>query len=194
MNTGVKDRNGREIGVDLTGWWQDDLKLFNEPFNYLRDRQNPMLRAFETQVTGRDVFGRPIQGIDRLDNLIQTFGPGGELISSGAKILTGNTDPAELIRAGSGVLAVGNVSSLPRQSDAILGKYASKLLRMNGLPDDRDRVFQLSQLMRKQYAQTGSVLGGDVIYWIAAQRRARKRTGIPWLYEESKKTLRSLSR
>lgn len=195
MNSGVKDKNGREIGIDLSGWWQDDLKLLNEPFNYLRDRQNPMLRTFETQVTGRDVFGRPIQGIDRLDNLLQSFGPPGELILGGSKFVADpHAGAADALRAASGIAAVGNVSSLPRQSDAIVGKYADKLLRMNGIPNDKDRIFELSQLMRRQYAQTGALYGGEVNSWIANQRRSRQRTGLPWLWEEGKRALRQALR
>lgn len=199
MNTGVKDHNGREVGVDLTGWWQDDLKLFNEPFNYIRDRQNPMLREFTEQVSGRDLFGRSIQNMDRLESLIQAVGPIGEAITGGAEfagaaIRGEGFDPAAAIRAASGVAAVGNVSSLPREADALVAKMAGKILRQSGLPDDKDRIYELSQRMRKSYSQTGSLYDGEVNSWIASQRRAQRKKPLTWLWQEGKAALRDLAK
>ena len=101
-------------------------------------------------------------------------------------------DLRKLIRAASGVAAVGNVSALPTRVDMRVQKAATKLLRNQGLPTDKDRVYDLSILMKRDVAQGGDGYGGDVEYRIAAQRRAHKRTGFPWLWDQKMRDLRNL--
>ena len=74
--------------MDLAGRYQDDLKLFNDPLAYLRDRQSPLLREVTVLTTGRDVFGRPLEGATKVQQVVQGFGPMGELATSVGKMAT----------------------------------------------------------------------------------------------------------
>lgn len=159
-----------------------------------------MLREAYGQVTGRNTFGQPITGPERLESLIQMTGPPGEIASlaaSGVAHAVRGENPFTLsgtIRAMSDVGALGNVSALPRESDAIFNKYAAKILRDSGLPDDKDRVFELSQLMKRNKAQGGNGFGGEVKTYIAIQQRQYQKHDIPWLWQQGKRVVRNFGR
>lgn len=194
--TGIKDRKGREQGVDVIGWWQDDVKLFSDPFSFIRGRVAPQWKVVGSTINGRDEFGRPIQGAEKLEGIINSFGPIPEMITGGIQAAQhGGLNGAEALRVGSGAAAVGNVSSLPKPIDAAIGKIAGKLLRQAGLPDDSDAVWELSRMMRQNFSQSGSLYGEDVASWLAYKRRDSKHGHyIRPLWNEMRHLLRETTR
>jgi hypothetical protein len=193
--TGIRDAKGHEQGLDMIGWWQDDVKLFSDPFSFFRDRQNPMIRTGQAVVTGRDQFGQEIVGMDRLENILQSFGPASDVAHAGAGLMKGSDRPSDLLRGASGLLAVGNVANLPKPMDAAISKMATKILRVNGLPQNDDRVWELSRLLRQNFAMSGSLYGGNLTTWIAYQRRSyEKSKTLGPLWNHASRALRDMAR
>ena len=107
-------------------------------------------------------------------------------------MITGNTEPGDLLRAGTGLAAVGNVSALPTTADVNANRAAVRILEDQGLPTDKDRVYQLSTLLKRNVAQHTRPYEGDVPFWIASQKRQYQRTGWPYLWDQKKRDLREL--
>lgn len=185
------DDKGRQMGVDLVGWWQDDLKLFNDSWMFLENRLNPLLRVVNQTVTGRDVFGNELDGMERWENLIDQLGPPAVIPSAAIRAAKGEMTPAEGLRSGSEFLAVGNVSALPHYHDVAIAKMSEKILRMNGLSVHRDNIFELSKYIRQNIRMSGSWYGDNIQSFVAYRKRSQEHNfPITSLWRKGKEIIR----
>jgi len=176
MRTGSRAPGGREVGVDLVGWWQTDLQLFNHPFNFIFNRLNPALKVAQETIQGRDYLGRSMTTGQTINNIISSFGAGYEFLTEPAQIaarlshgppLTGG----ELLQHGSRLLATGNVAVLPRPLDAAIGRMAKKILIRQNIPANSDNIFQLSRLLRSNLTNGRDMVDDQVINWLSYYKR-----------------------
>lgn len=170
--TGLYDDRGRELGVDLVGWWQDDLKLFNDPWTFLEHRMNPLLRSTYQQIHGTDAFGNELSGMERYENLFRQLGPLSSIPETIHNAATGELDARQAVKQGSEFLAIGNVSSLPRVQDVVLAKYAEKIIRDVGLPVRREDVYEITKLMKQNHRMSGNLYGKNINTWLAYKLRS----------------------
>lgn len=201
MRTGLRNAAGREVGLDMLGWWQDDLKVFNNPFDFIKDRLNPVLRVGEETISGRDFAGRQMTMPQRLINIGRSFGPpteAAELAIRGIQsAVPGGAPPVsggELLQRTTGVLATGNVSTLPRPLDIYISRYAEHLLAQNGIPKSEDNVFELSRILRGNYLAGGGLIDNSVMYYLAYRRRGHKineplAAPVDWMWQEGRRVM-----
>lgn len=172
--TGWRSATGREVGLDVLGWWQDDLKLFNDPIAYLGGRLNPVFKVANETVTGRDYAGRDMTYSQRLENLLHSFGPPTEAAELAARSLTPGAPPVtsgELASRISGVSATFNVAALPRPIDAAIARFAEKLLVQAHLPKNEYLVFELSRLLRSNVLSGQQLIDNRVVTYLSYRRR-----------------------
>jgi len=172
--TGWRNATGREMGLDVLGWWQDELKLFNNPLEYLLGRLNPAFKVAGETITGRDFAGRDMTYPQRLENLARSFGPPTETVEFGARALTPGSPSisgGEFAQRVSGISATFNVSALPRPMDAAVARFSEKLLTRSGLPRNEYLVFELSRLLRSNILSGQDLIDNRVITYLAYRQR-----------------------
>ena len=181
--TGLRNAQGREIGLDVLGFWQDDLKLFNAPFDFVASRLNPVLRVVGETVNGRDYMGRDMRGIDKFENIIRSLGVPTETAELAARgiqsAVPGGAPPmsgGEVLQRVSGALATFNVATLPRPMDAAIGKMAERLLRRQGVPVNSDNVWELSRLIRSNILNGTAPVNNSVVLYLAFRRQSHMRS------------------
>lgn len=170
--TGMKNAKGQEMGLDLTGWWQQDLKMFNHPMNFIAGRLNPVLNVAAETITGRDYLGREMTPGQSIENIIGSFGPLAQIPEAIGRVAGGlPMTSGEALKIGSGMAATGNVATLPTPADVAISRFAKKLLVQQGLVATSDNVFQLSKILRANILYGQDVVDGQVINYLAYQRR-----------------------
>lgn len=179
MRTGLRGANGREVGIDLLGWWQQDLQQFSHPMDYISSKLNPVLKIAGETISGRDYLGREMTTGQKITNIFRSFGPPSELTDLAIRELQGafpggapGPTAGERLQRISGILATGNVASLPRPVDVTIGKLAGKLLAGQHLPVTSDNIFELSRLLRSNILSGNSIIDGRVITYLSYKRRA----------------------
>jgi hypothetical protein len=196
MRTGYRDPNGREMGLDVIGWWQDDVRLFNAPFNYMYNRLNPALRLTQEIISGRDYLGRAMTPGQRVGTILTSFGPLPEIASdvyrlgqaaSGGRPIRG----AEGIQMLSRSAAAFRTATLPRPMDAVVGKFAKKLLLKQGIPATDEDIYELSKLLRGNLLANKDMIDGRVINYLAYRRRGEviKHPAATALWQEARRVL-----
>lgn len=169
--TGVYNSQGREIGVDVLGWWQDDLKLFNHPWDYISGRLNPMLTIAHEVVTSRDWLGREVTTGEKIGDVAQSLGPYAGIPSAVATMATGRTAPSDIIGDVGRNLTLYNTSQLPTPMDAALGKIARKTLIDQGLPATGDNIHHLAGIMRNNLVNSRDLIDGSVVSFLSYMKR-----------------------
>lgn len=198
IRTGVYDQNKREVGVDIAGWYADDIKLFSDPAKYFMNRLSPMIQATHTAISGRDAFGRSIGGLELADETINEFGPLGSMMDAAARLgLQGKVTGADAIKGSLATSDIGSSASLPRPGDLKLQAMAYQALQKYGLPTDDDRIYELQQMIGSNIRQGKSGMDGAVLDWLAFQRRSYirqepKSAGTRWLFRQTQHGLRSM--
>lgn len=169
------DKNGRALGIDLLGWWQDDLKLFNDPLKLLYGKLSPQLRAIGEFVSGTNYLGQPVEGIDRVEQALQSFGtPVGwaeTALRTAQDVANGGIRPETAVRGGMDALSVGSATSLPRSSEMAIDRLAKRLLSEQGLPSDDSRVFDLGRILKSNLTIGAPLIDGRVVDYLVYQRR-----------------------
>ena len=149
--TGLIGDNGREIGVDLTGWWQQDNVFFADIPAFARSKLNPALEIVHEQLTGRDYFGRKMDVPMRLAAIAGQVGPlasiAGTAVQAG-RIARGEMEVGEAVRTGLRDIAVGNVATFALPLDVYYSKMATRLLESRGVPATEENVMDLSKHMK----------------------------------------------
>jgi len=173
MRTGWKGANGKEVGLDLLGWWQTDLQALNHPFNYIGNRLNPAIKTGYETVTGHDAFGRSMSPSQNIANIFSSLGPLPEAFSMAARVLRPGPkiSKGEMLQAGSRLLAAGNVASLPRPMDVAIDRMARKLLRNQKLPQNDENVFDLSRILRSNLLNGKELFDNRVMTLLAYKKR-----------------------
>lgn len=201
IRTGVYDRNRREVGVDVAGWWADDVKMFGDPAKYFMNRLSPMIQVAHTMISGRDAFGRSIGGLELADEIANEFGPLGAMGDVGARVLNrhGSMSGADAIKGVLGSTDIGSSASLPRPVDQVLQGLSYRILRQQGLPQDDDRIYELQQILASNQRQGKPIVDGAVLTWLAYQRLSYVRqfpkpAGIRYLWKETQMALRNIGR
>ncbi len=200
IRTGVYDQNKREVGVDVAGWYADDIKLMSDPTKFFMNRLSPMLQVAHTAISGRDAFGRSIGGIELLDQASNEFGPTGSMADAAARALSGSgTTGANAIKGFLGSSDLGSSASLPNVSDLRLQGMAHRVLQKAGLPTDDDRIYELQQMIGSNVRNGKPALAGAVMTWLAYQRQSYERqfpkpAGIRYLFRSTQNVLRDLAR
>lgn len=197
MKTGLKSDTGRDVGLDLTGWWQDDLKLFGAPMDYAAARLSPILREGFNQVTGRDYLGRDMTSMQRIESIFRSTGVPAEAaelaIRVGQGIVPGGAPGpggGELLQRGTGVAAIANVSALPRPMDAMLAKMSKRLLKQVGIPQNEYAIFELSRLLRGNVISGREIIDQRVITYLAYRRRTfATKEPLGYLWEHGRRVM-----
>ena len=191
MKTKLRSATGRRIGVDLAGWWQDDIKLFNAPDQFLMGRLNPSLNAIKQMVEGRDYLGRRMTGMQRLDNLLKSFGPPAELAEFSIRgVEPGRMTGGELLQRASGIAATANISSLPATIDVTISRVAKRILREQGIPANEDNVYDIARQMRINLLQGGDITQGVISSLAYMKRQHEREAGIAsWLWQKGREVL-----
>jgi len=193
MQTKMRTATGRKMGIDLIGWWQDDLKFFNSPDKFFMSRLNPSVRAVGETFDGRDFVGRKMTNAQRIENLLRSFGPPAEAVELAVRATQGDMKAAELVRRISGVAATGNVSALPRPMDVAISEQATQLLKRSNIPANDDHVYELVRLMRGNMMMGQPMIDQSVMNYLAYRRRASKRDEpLVHLYYEAREAIASL--
>ncbi len=173
MNTGSKDSKGRQIGVDLTGWWQDEFRFFNHPFDFMMNRANPVFKIGVETLEGRDYLGRPMTTGQTIGNIISSVGPPAQIAADIAKIASGqHIASGDVWRMASRTLATGNVAALPPAMDVMLAKYAKKILINQGVPASSDYIYELAQRMRSNLLSGRELIDEGTVRLLAAHKRS----------------------
>ena len=173
MNTGSRDARGREIGVDLTGWWQDEFRFFNHPFDFLMNRVNPVLKVGVETLHSRDYLGRPMTTGQSIGNIISSFGPPAQIAADVAKVARGQRiRGGDVWQMASRTLATGNVAALPPAMDVMMAKYAKKILINQGIPATSDYVYELAQRMRSNLINGRELIDEGTVQLLAAHKRS----------------------
>jgi hypothetical protein len=177
MRTGSKDSRGREVGVDLTGWWQDEFRFASHPFDFIMNRLNPVLKVGLNTIEGRDYLGRPMTTGQTIGNIISSLGPPAQIGADVAKIartVAGKDRIAagDIWQMASRSLATGNVAVLPPAMNATLAKYARKILIQQGIPASSDHVYELAQRMRSNLLNGRDLIDEGTISLLASRKRS----------------------
>jgi len=183
--TGITDDRGNEVGIDLLGYWQDDIKAAGNPIQFLYDRSNPLIRLTTGIVQQRTGFGQAIGPQEMAGEITKAVGPLGEVVNLGLQKAAGaDLSPADQLRSVSGLLATGNVARIPSALEATIAKLADRTLREARVPVNQDRLYDLSRLIRSNYLEGRSALSGEALYYLASQRRLtqRQNPGV-WLFK-----------
>lgn len=199
MLTGLKTPEGRDLGLDLAGWWQDDLKLFNAPNQFLAGRLNPMIKVAGQTITGRDYLGRDMTPIQSMANIVRSFGPFGAATELGARgvrsLASGEPiEPGEVAQLLTRTAAMGNVSALPSPIDVTIGKLSQQILRRQGIPQNDYITFELSRLLRGNLIAGHQLIDNRVITYLAYRRRSLSTkeplgTGGDWLWAQARNAM-----
>jgi hypothetical protein len=197
IRTGMRDRKGRELGIDLLTWYQDDIKAFNDPLAWLWAGANPMLKASGQTLSGRDNFGRPMSIEERVLNFARSFGPPVTLpeavANTGASMLGGQAPNAgENIKAFGDALMLGNTSGLPRQYEIVLQRKSKQILEQVGIPTNADNIYELQQLMFAGIKSGQGAVNPLVIDYLARKRFTTKRSTVLNMMVEARKIWRQL--
>jgi len=173
MRTGLHGANGKEVGLDMLGWWQTDLQVLNHPLNFIANRLNPAIKTGYETVSGRDSFGRSMSPSQNIANIFSSLGPLPEAFSMAARVLRPGPkiSKGEMLQAGSRLLATGNVASLPRPMDVVIDRMARKLLRGQKLPQNDENVFDLSRILRSNLLNGKELFDNRVITLLAYKKR-----------------------
>lgn len=176
--TGVQDRNGRNLGIDLNGYWSDDSKMYGDPTMYFMNRISPQLQFTHTFLTGRDAFGRVITDENLIDGGLSQLGPISTATNALARSYNGGGEMSsgDKLKSAIEMSQLGSVSAMPRVKDLMFQKTAHRILRINGLPaDDPDKIYELQQILAAADAGHKMAGGGkQLINWIAQQKQAQK--------------------
>jgi hypothetical protein len=173
MNTGSRDARGRQIGVDLTGWWQDEFRFFNHPLDFLMNRVNPVLKVGVETLQSRDYLGRPMTTGQSIGNIISSFGPPAQIAGDVAKLARGQRiGGGDVWQMASRALATGNVAALPPAMDVMMAKYAKKILINQGIPATSDYVYELAQRMRSNLINGRELVDEGTVQLLAAHKRS----------------------
>lgn len=196
-HTGWRNVKGQEMGVDLTGWWQADLKMFNHPFDYIAGRLNPMLDVGYETIHSRDYLGRDMTTGQTIENIVNSLGPLGDIPQAVGRAASGSLTPGSALQSISGLAATGNVATLPVPMDVALAKMAKKILIAQGLTASNDNIWQLSRIMRANVLYGQSIIDGQVINYLAYQRRNEQMksgiaTGYDHLWQHARSVIRNL--
>jgi len=180
MDTDMKNSNGQSIGLDVIGWWETDLQVFNHPFNFMFNRLNPVLKLAGETIQGRDYLGRSMTTGQTIGNIISSFGVRLAAPAAGLGIVAREfrgppVTGGEALQMASRASGAFNVSTLPRPIDAALGKYAKRLLVKQGIPASSDNIFQLGRLLRQNLLSGKELVDDQVINFLAYYRRAENR-------------------
>lgn len=195
--TGWRNAKGQEVGIDLTGWWQADLKMFNHPFDFIAGRLNPMLNVGYETITSRDYLGRDMTTGQTIENIVNSLGPIGEIPQAIGRAAAGSLTPGSALQSLSGLSATGNVATLPVPMDVALAKMAKKMLIAQGLTASNDNIWQLSRIMRANMLYGQPLVDGQVINYLAYQRRNERMkagigTGFDHLWQHARSVIRNL--
>lgn len=200
IRTGVYDANKREVGVDLAGWYADDIKLFSDPAKYFMNRLSPMIQIVHTGISGRDAFGRSIGGLELADQTINELGPAGSMVDAAARFgLQGQVTGADAIK---GVLSssdIGSSASLPKPADLKLQMMAYRVLQKYNLPTDDDHIYELQQMIGSNIRRGKEPLDDAVQTYLAYQRRSYQRqmpksAAVRYLWRQTQNNLRDLAK
>jgi hypothetical protein len=196
MRTGLHDPNGREIGLDVIGWWQDDIRLFNAPLNFVQNRLNPSLRLANEVISGRDYLGRPMTPGQRIGDILTSFGPIPEIASDVFRVGQAATGGrpirgAEGLQMASRATATFRTSTLPRPMDAVVGKFAKKLLLKQGMAASDDNIYELSKLLRGNLLANRDMIDNRVIFYLANLRKnsVLKHPAATAIWQEARRVL-----
>jgi hypothetical protein len=192
--SGISNGRGSEFGVDMPGWWQDDSRMFNAPFQYAAGKLNPLLRVAGETVNGRDWKGRSMSGAETAENALNGLGgPVGQAVTIGARALTGGGPSVRSgLDAASALTGAGSFAALPRAFDVSVGNVAKRLLEQAGVPASDDRVYDLSRVLRAN-AYRGKLIDRSVLDRLAYERRTlEEQRPLTALWMRSKQALRNL--
>lgn len=198
--TGWFNAKGREMGLDVLGWWQGDLQLFSDFLGYVGNRLNPALQIAQQTITGRDFAGRSMTGMEKIGNIFQSFGPIPEAAMLATREIQGATGTGPPVTAGerlsriSGTLATGNVASLPRPIDVAIARVSKKLLQGQGIPANDDLVFELSRILRSNVLSGRDMIDNGVINYLAYRRRSHQidspiSGGVDYLWQSARRVV-----
>ena len=189
--TGAFDERGREIGLDMLGWWQDDLRAADHPLRFLWSKVNPVIPAAQAQFVGKDTQGREMSAPEQVEDLVGRFGPAADALKLIGRVGENQTmTAADKVRAATDVLAVGNAAMLPRPMDAALGKLSERLLRQFDVPATSDRTRELAQILRSNVLRGQSVLTDEAIHYLLYQQEALKKyNSWTWKWQRAKREL-----
>lgn len=184
IRTGVFNEKGRELGIDFLGWYQDDLKLTSNPLEWLWAGANPVIKEGVEFFSGRDYNGNALTMGKRLEGLATGFGTtsaAASLIAQGVRAATGTEDisTSDLIKTGSDVLTIPNVKTLPTHAEVTLSRVAKRILEEQGIPADKDAIYDLMQTMRGAILRDRDL--GDAILPYIAYKKRQYSQGTPFL-------------
>ncbi len=194
--TGISNGRGSDFGVDMLGWYQDDSRLFNAPFQYAAGKLNPLLRVTGETISGRDWAGRSMTGAERVENAINGLGgPVGQAVTMGARALSGGeANVRSGLDATSALTGAGTFAAMPRAFDVTIGNVAKRLLQQSAVPASDDRIFELSRILRQNAYRGRGLVDKSALEYLAYQRRtAEEQRPLSTLFERGKQALRALA-
>jgi hypothetical protein len=146
--TGIRDpRTGRELGVDLIAWYQDDLRLVSDPVKFFAHKANPLLKAIsENVLAGRDYTGRPLEGIERLENTIQALGPVGAILTTPGRVAVEGGSAGGAVAGAAIGAAGGALLGAPPEFTAIAGGAAGSLFGGDNSTEAMRQAFRIAGL------------------------------------------------
>lgn len=179
MRTGqVNPQTGRELGIDLLGWWQDDTKAMNNPMSYLVGKLNPLISLAGDVFSGRDFAGRELSAPEQITNIINST-PIGSAVGAAGAAASGNQ--ADLLKNSARLLGAGGASALPRPMDATIGALAQRLLTEQNIPATDDRTRELALLLRGNILKGRPLISTEVMYLLANDRRQQGAGSALWM-------------
>jgi hypothetical protein len=184
IRSGVFNEKGKELGIDFLGWYQDDLKLTSNPLEWVWAGANPVIKEGVEFFSGRDYNGNALTMGKRLEGLATGFGTtsaAASLLAQGVRAAMGTEDvsTADLVKTGSDVLTIPNVKTLPSHAEVTLSRVAKRILEEQGIPADRDAVYDLMQTMRGAIMRNRDL--GDAILPYIAYKKRQYSSGTPFL-------------
>lgn len=191
--TGLTDRRGREVGIDILGWGQDELRMFAHPWDFLLGKTGALPRVAGGLYTGRDYRGTQLSPVEAVENTFQQLGGIPTGIEALARIgATGQLPTlSEGVRDAAQTLGLGGTSGLPAPQDVQVAVYAAKMLRQSGVPPTQERVWDLQKLMRSALRREQSIYADREVAWYLAneQRSLASKRSLTWLGYHLKKLL-----
>lgn len=179
MDTGLRNAKGKKIGLDMIGWWQTDLQVFNHPFSFMFNRLNPVLKIAGETVSGRDYLGRSMTTGQSISNILGSFGAGAASLTApiAMAVRAAQDRPytgGEVLQDASHASGAFNTATIPRPMDATLAKMAKRLLLRQRIPATSDNIFELSRILRGNLLNGHSLVDGQVISFLSYYRRAER--------------------
>ena len=179
--TGIRDANGRELGIDMAGWWLDDMKLFNNPWLFARHKASPLVSFADHMFSGRDAFGNTIVGGERLDDFSRSLGSAPAVINTLAKVAqSDDMSSADKLRAAGDISMLGNISTIPNGYDKVGRVVAEKLLRERGFPLNEDNLHAIASLVVLNMKNGKSILGNNVMTEMERIHGKYKKKSVPY--------------